>query len=50
VITIFGGFISDRFDRRRTLLFFFFLMAALSACLGIIGFHGSLTVWHVGIG
>ena len=25
-------------------------MNALSACLGIIGFHGSLTVWYVHIG
>ena len=50
VFGIFGGLISDHFDRRRTLLFVFSLMAALSACLGIIGFAGSLTVWHVGIG
>ncbi len=47
---IFGGLISDHFDRRRTLLFVFSLMAALSVCLGVIGFAGSLTVWHVAIG
>ncbi|MDA0790790.1 MAG: MFS transporter [Proteobacteria bacterium] len=50
VFGVFGGLISDRYDRRRTLLLVVTLMALVSATLCLLGVYGKLTVWHVGIG
>ncbi len=47
---VFGGLISDRYDRRKTLLLAFSLMALVSATLGVLGILGMLTIWHVGVG
>jgi MFS family permease len=47
---VFGGVISDRFDRRRTLMVVMSIMFVLSLVLGLLGINGMLTVWHVGLG
>jgi predicted MFS family arabinose efflux permease len=47
---VFGGVISDRFDRRRTLMVTMAIMSTLSLLLGVLGIYGMLTVWHVGLG
>ena len=47
---VFGGVISDRFDRRRTLMVVMSIMSVLSLVLGLLGINGMLTVWHVGLG
>ena len=47
---VFGGVISDRFDRRRTLMVVMSIMTVLSLVLGLLGIFGMLTVWHLGLG
>lgn len=47
LMTLLGGVIADRFDRRRILITTSALTASLLALLTFLDFSGLVTVWHV---
>jgi MFS family permease len=47
LVTLLGGVIADRFDRRRILLATSLVTAALLATLALLDFSGLVSVWHV---
>ena len=49
IITLVGGVIADRFDKRRVLMTTTIANSSLLFLLAILDFSGALTVWHVWI-
>ena len=47
LMTLLGGVIADRFDRRRILMVTSTITAAFLAVLTVLDFTGAVTVWHV---
>ncbi len=52
-MALFGAFLgafAERFDRRLTLALLIGLMAATSATLGLLAWHGPLAIWQLALG
>jgi MFS family permease len=52
-MALFGAFLgafAERFDRRLTLAILIGLMAATSATLGVLAWHGPLAIWQLSLG
>ncbi|MGZ4125424.1 MAG: MFS transporter, partial [Actinomycetota bacterium] len=47
VLLLFGGVVSDRFDRRRVMMFADVLRGAAVGALGLLSLAGSLQLWHL---
>jgi DHA3 family tetracycline resistance protein-like MFS transporter len=47
VLLLFGGVVSDRFDRRRVMMFADVLRGSAVGALGLLSLAGSLNLWHL---
>ncbi len=47
VLSLFGGVLADRMDRRRLLIWVTLIQAALLALMAVLDTTGSLRVWHI---
>jgi MFS family permease len=47
VLLLFGGVVSDRFDRRRVMMFADVLRGTAVGALGVLSLAGSLHLWHL---
>ena len=47
IMTLFGGVLADRFDRRKLLMLTSILTALLLAALAYLDFSGIVVAWHV---
>jgi MFS family permease len=47
VLLLFGGVVSDRFDRRRVMMFADVLRGTAVGALGLLSLAGSLQLWHL---
>lgn len=49
LLLLFGGFVSDRFERRRVMLFADLVRGSALLVMGVLSIAGALEIWHMAV-